>query len=554
MKAGLGIRPELFEAVATHRPALHFLEAHSENYFGSSRLRQRLRELRERYPISLHGVGLSLGRADDLDAGHLAQLCDLAAEVEPLFVSEHLAWSAYSHRHVPDLLPLPLTDASLSVMCRHVSRMQEALGRRILVENPSNYLLFDKAQIPEPEFLNALASHTGCGLLVDVNNIYVSATNLGRDACAYIDSLDTERIEQFHLAGHAPAKDCSEPLLIDTHNKPVHDKVWELFAHAIERHGARPTLFEWDSDFPDFAALLGECEKADRILQARAATSARPSPAKRRLPRPVANVAIVNHIECPAKRQSPQPAANGNGLAALQRDFLDALLLADAAPVGIQAGHEQRLSVYRNNVFVATHQYLEELFPAVCGVVGGRFFKQMTHRYVRDCPPEQGDIHLYGADFAQVVEQFEGLRDVPYLSDLIAYEWAQHHAYFAPVKEALDPARLSREELLSLPIRLQAWLVCSEYPIYEIHRQSLPDYAGKVDISLDQSRDAILVYKREQQVICRCLNEEEKQFFMQLEKSDSLSQALAALRGRLPAEALSEVLAFALADQLPVMR
>lgn len=533
MKAGLGVRPELFDSISTHRPKLGFLEAHSENYFGSSGLRQHLRELREHYPISLHGVGLSLGRADHLDAKHLAQLSDLVSEVEPLFVSEHLAWSAYSHRHVPDLLPLPLTDASLSVMCRHISRMQEALGRQILVENPSNYLLFDKVQIPEPEFLNALAAHTGCGLLVDVNNIYVSATNLGRDARSYIDSLNGESIKQFHLAGHTPAQDCDEPLLIDTHNKPVHAEVWELFTYTIERHGTRPTLFEWDSDFPDFDILLGECEKADRILQSRVTTPAHTSP---------------------AKQPSPQPTADDRELATLQKDFLDAVLIAEAGPDAIKAGHEKRVSVYRNNVFVATHQYLEELFPAVCGVVGSRFFKQMTHQYVRDCPPDRGNIHLYGASFAQVIDRFEGLRDLPYLPDLIAYEWAQHQTYFAPAAKTIELDRLSHEELLPLPIQLQAQLVCSEYPIYEIHRQSLPDYTGKIDISLDQSRDAILIYKREQQVICRCLNEEEKQFFMQLEKSDSLAQTITALQGRLPAKSLSEILAFALADQLLTMR
>ena len=175
MRAGLGIRPELFGPVLEQKPDVGFFEAHSENYFGSSLARAKLLEPRTHYPVSLHGVGLSLGRADDLDESHLAELKSLADEVDPMFVSEHLSWSAYSHRHLPDLLPLPLTEKALATMCDHIDRMQTALGRRVLVENPSNYLLFDQLQIPEPEFLNELASRSGCGLLLDVNNVHVSA-------------------------------------------------------------------------------------------------------------------------------------------------------------------------------------------------------------------------------------------------------------------------------------------------------------------------------------------------------------------------------------------
>ena len=195
IKSGLGIRPELFPAVEEIDHAVDskfgFLEAHSENYFGESIARSKLLALREVYPVSLHGVGLSLGRADDLNQAHLAQLKDLVDQVEPCIVSEHLAWSAYSHYHLPDLLPLPLTKQAMSIVCQHIDQMQTVLGRQILIENPSNYLLFDQLQIPEADFLNELAQRTGCGLLMDVNNIHVSASNVGRDAAAYILFLIT---------------------------------------------------------------------------------------------------------------------------------------------------------------------------------------------------------------------------------------------------------------------------------------------------------------------------------------------------------------------------
>ncbi|MFT5571736.1 MAG: hypothetical protein ACI9FR_000656, partial [Cryomorphaceae bacterium] len=270
MKCGLGIRPELFAAVFDRLPELGFLEAHSENYFGQSLARAKLLELREHYAISLHGVGLSLGRADNLNKAHLSELKSLVDEIQPSLVSEHLAWSAYSHRHLPDLLPLPLNADALELMCQHVDQMQSALGRQILVENPSNYLIFDEIQIPEPEFLNLLSSKTGCGLLVDVNNIHVSATNLQRDAKQYLDALDGAHISQYHLAGHTQVKRAiengEETVLIDTHNQTVSKSVWGLYEYTINKHGVRPSLLEWDSDFPEFETVLAQCKKADRFL------------------------------------------------------------------------------------------------------------------------------------------------------------------------------------------------------------------------------------------------------------------------------------------------
>ena len=265
-RTGIGLRAPHISELCARRPATGFLEVHTENYFGGGPKLKILEQLRRDYALSLHGIGLSLGRADDLDAYHLAQVAALVDRFEPALVSEHLSWSAYGHVHVPDLLPLPFTDEALDVFVAHVDRFQSALGRRVLIENPSNYLAFADLDYDEPAFLMELARRTGCGLLLDINNIYVSAHNLDRDAGAYLAALgDGRAIGEFHLAGHDLAAD---GLVIDTHGQPVRDDVWALYADALHRFGDRPTVIEWDSALPDLDILLSEAAKADAVREA----------------------------------------------------------------------------------------------------------------------------------------------------------------------------------------------------------------------------------------------------------------------------------------------
>ena len=526
MKCGIGIRPELFDAVFEQTPDFGFLEAHSENYFGESIARTKLLEVREHYPISLHGVGLSLGRADNLNKQHLHQLKQLVDEVDPLFVSEHLAWSAYSHRHVPDLLPLPLTDAALDLMCEHVDQMQTFLGRQIFVENPSNYLLFDQLQIPEPEFLNTLAQRTGCGLLVDVNNIHVSASNVGRDGKAYIDQLDSRVIGQYHLAGYTEVErevaGITETVLIDTHNQTVFDPVWDLYEHVLAKHGGRPTLFEWDSDFPEFDTLLAECDKASERLSK-------------------VNFGRVETAPIPSDVQS-----NIDELSIGQSTFLDAVFDLKPSLARVNEAHEHRVWIYQNNVFGATQEYLEEVYPAVRGVVGADFFKQMAQKFIQLSPPSEGNIHLYGSQFETILTNFTALKGMPYLKPLIEFEWALHCAYFAPVSDALEPSEVAQDELLSMPVEFNrsVKIVKSLFPIFDIHAQSLPDYDGEIAIDLNAGGDTILVYKLGHRVHHRVLSDDEASFFQEIAESQNLLQAIEGGAGSISAEALPLILGF----------
>jgi hypothetical protein len=264
-KAGIGLRSPHVSHVLAQRPDVPFFEVHSENYYldGGPAL-AALARIRADYPLSLHGVGMSLGSVDALDRGHVEKLRTLIARIEPALVSEHLCWSAVAGRHLNDLLPLPYTDEALAVACARVSELQERLGREVAIENVSSYLTFADSAIPEWDFVAELARRTGCKLLLDVNNIYVNANNHGFDADAYVAAIPPDAVAEIHLAGFEEADGC----LIDTHGAPVAPDVWALYGRTIERLGSRPTLIEWDTDIPAFAVLQREAATAQRILEA----------------------------------------------------------------------------------------------------------------------------------------------------------------------------------------------------------------------------------------------------------------------------------------------
>jgi len=265
--AGLGLKPQHYDdALAATAPGLWF-EVHPENYMsaGGPRL-SALAAIRQDHPLSLHGVGLSLAADADPDPEHLKALRTLVDRFEPFVVSEHLAWSTHRGMHQPDLLPFPRTRAALARIAGNIGRMQDALGRPVLVENPSLYLPLTGHDLDETDFLTALVDRTGCGLLVDVNNVFVSAHNLGYSAQAYLDALPAAAIGEIHLAGHGPDEGGSD-LLIDTHGAPVAESVWALYRRLIDRIGPRPTLIERDDDVPAFAVLMAERDRAQTELQ-----------------------------------------------------------------------------------------------------------------------------------------------------------------------------------------------------------------------------------------------------------------------------------------------
>jgi uncharacterized protein (UPF0276 family) len=244
------------------------MEVHSENYFAAGGpLLRSLHQVRKHYPLSLHGVGLSLGSSDPIDTGHLASLKRLVRDVEPMLVSEHLSWASVGGRFVNDLLPLPFTEEALRHLAQRVTQVQEELDRQILIENVSSYLRFRCSQMSEWEFLTELTRTTGCGVLLDVNNVFVSAMNHGFDPCEYLLGLPANVIREVHLAGHTVTRIGDREIRIDTHSDFVCPAVWRLYSFAVQRFGALPTLIEWDSELPALDDLIGEAMKAERIME-----------------------------------------------------------------------------------------------------------------------------------------------------------------------------------------------------------------------------------------------------------------------------------------------
>lgn len=265
---GVGYKPQHFAQILEHAQPVAWLEIHAENYMGDGgRPLAQLRHLSEQFPISVHGVGLSIGGESPLDPDHLARLKHLVGWLNPASFSEHLAWSTHDSHFLNDLLPLPYTDATLARICEHIDQVQETVDRPMLLENPSSYLAFEESTWSEPDFLREIARRTGCGLLLDVNNVFVSATNLEFSPQGYIDAYPLEKVGEIHLGGHDEDEDDhGRPLLIDSHGREIVDPVWALLDYVLERSGPKPVLIEWDTDVPDWPVLRAEADRAQAAL------------------------------------------------------------------------------------------------------------------------------------------------------------------------------------------------------------------------------------------------------------------------------------------------
>lgn len=267
-RGGVGLKPEHFRSILDTRPDIGFFEVHAENYMvAGGPFHHYLTRIRERYPLSIHGVGLSIGGVGPLDENHLNRLATLLERYQPEAFSEHLAWASHGEVFLNDLLPAPYHAGTLARVCEHIDRVQERLGRRMLLENPATYVEFAASTMAETDFITEVVRRTGCGLLLDVNNVHVSCVNHGRDSRAYIRALPLEQVGEIHLAGFARDIDAAgDPLLIDSHGAPVAQVVWDLYAFALALTGPIPTLIERDNDIPSFPVLLAEARQTEAIM------------------------------------------------------------------------------------------------------------------------------------------------------------------------------------------------------------------------------------------------------------------------------------------------
>ena len=267
-ESGIGLRSAHYKDIIEQKPDTGWIEVHPENYFGGGAHRHYLTKARELYPLSFHAVGLSMGSDQAVSQDHINKIKALIDIYQPFQISDHASWSASGNAHLNDLLPLPYTTEALQRLCDNVSCVQDGIGRKMLVENPSSYVAYQIDDMTEYEFMNALTQKTGCGLLLDINNIYVQSRNHGFDAYHYINNIKVDAVGEMHLAGHIQRTFGDESILVDSHNRHVCDDVWQLYRHAINRFGSVPTLIEWDADLPTLQTLVAEADKAQAIINA----------------------------------------------------------------------------------------------------------------------------------------------------------------------------------------------------------------------------------------------------------------------------------------------
>ncbi|MFA9217031.1 MAG: DUF692 family multinuclear iron-containing protein [Sphingomonadaceae bacterium] len=487
---GVGLRAPHYRQFLEQRPATGWLEVHTENYLDQAGWDWHvLEQLRQHYPISLHGVGLGLGSARGFSAAHLERVRRLVRRSEPVLVSEHLCWGAIADRQLNDLLPLTLDDAALDLMCARVQQVQDCLQRQLLLENVSTYLRFHADAMSETEFMAALVRRTGCGLLLDINNLYVNQCNHGEDALAAMQAIDAGMVGELHLAGHL----VTPQAVIDHHGAPVAEPVWQLYQAALQRFGKVPTLIEWDTDVPALEVLLGEADRArqlaERMPAAAVAAAAAAAAAPRRWPAPPA--------------ATPGAAA----LAAQQQEFAAALFDAGQSAAALArcrttgAAAEHRLALYRGNLTVTWQKVLAAAYPVLQMLVGEEFFGGLAQAYGRAYPSENADLNCFGLHFARFLQAFPPVAEYPYLPDMARLEWALHRAHYAADAQAIGPAQLAalapeQLEAARMALAPAVSLIASDWAVVPLWLAHQPDSGRDFPSDLAQASWGVVARPR----------------------------------------------------------
>jgi uncharacterized protein (UPF0276 family) len=465
---GVGLRAPHYRDFLEHRPAVDWLEIHTENYFDQGGWGSHVVELLRRdYPISLHGVGLGIGSACGFSEQHLRRVRELVQRIEPALVSEHLCWGAVGDRHLNDLLPLPLTQEALAMVCERVERIQEILGRQILLENVSTYLRYREDVMSEAEFLAEVAARTGCGVLLDINNLYVNQCNHQEDALVALHAIATHSVGEMHLAGHLVTPDA----VIDHHGDHVTESVWSLYETALRRFGSVSTLIEWDTDIPTLDVLLDEVQKAREIV-----------------------ARVVPQLQC-----------NAESLSTVQFKFSQALFdtrsESDVLPLFKGEAHltEQRFALYRGNLTGIWDKTLSSAYPVLKALVGEEFFSALTRAYGMAHPSVLGDLNQFGAHFDDFLAGFSHVAQYPYFPDMAKLEWALHTAHYADNVELLDPAgltQLSPDQLDAACVSFHpaCRLIVSDWAVVQLWQAHQPEASVQFPTDIAQ-RDAGLVMR-----------------------------------------------------------
>jgi hypothetical protein len=478
---GLGLRAAHIPHVLEKKPSVDWFEIISENYMDATgQARENLERVLEIYPVVMHGVSLSIGTVDPLNSGYLNSLKNLASWVKPAWVSDHLCWTGVAHRNTHDLLPVPYTEEALSHIVDRIKRVQDFLGRPLVLENPSTYLEFKSSEIPEEEFISRMVEKSGCGLLLDANNIYVTCFNHRKDPKTYIDSLPFDRVYQMHLAGHTN----KGTHIVDTHDGPVIDEVWALYKYIIHRAGKKNTMIEWDDKIPPFDVVYDELTKA-RFAADRARDHGPLPDTLRDIPRYIPNAKTPLENE---QRRMQSVILSGDVVSSAAEDWI-------MPKPGLTP--PQQLSIYTDGYRARLFDVVAQDFPALRNYLGHQKMNDAVSRYVDATPSAHFDAGLYPQAFPDFVAEF-------YASDTFAASLARLEGAIARLSYAPDSAALAPEEISALgPEGMM--LVCL-VPRTALEILSLPqdaqsyysDYIeGKRDIPANQTPVQVAVYRHD---------------------------------------------------------
>lgn len=504
---GLGLRSQHYPVIIETWPEVDWFEAISENYMDTGgRPIHVLEKIRARYPIALHGTALSIGSTDPLNQDYLKRLKALVERINPFVVSDHLCWSGIDGYALHDLLPLPFTPEAVEYVVSRVQKVQEFLKRQILLENVSSYVTYRHSEIPEWEFLAEVAKRSGCGVLLDVNNVYVNSVNHKFDPRDYLKNIPGELIGQIHLAGHTDMG----TYLFDTHSTPVVGPVWELYREALKHFGPISTLIEWDEHIPPFERLFEEAMKARAIYQQFG----------------------TRKLSASSGNQFVSKGCGSVSLSAVEREIKSNILRGSKIDESIFSSPHlsERMAVYQNGYPARIRESLKEVYEAVQSVLGGERFDLLACDYAYQFPSRDYNLNFAGVHLPEFLERHEYSGTFPFLPDLAKLEWLIWKAFHAFDKPALNPETLKNIsaddwETMKLVFQPSANLLFSDYSVFDIW-QARRNLSAKIDVSKPQK---VLIGRKQDQVRCELLNDAQFQLLEGLLAGKSLGEVCEAL-------------------------
>jgi uncharacterized protein (UPF0276 family) len=515
---GVGLRNKHYQFILSDWPKMDWFEAVTENFLDTGgRPLNVLQEIRRHYPVALHGVSLSIGTCDALDKDYLKKLKELVSRIEPFVVSDHLCWTGVEGENLHDLLPLPFTEEAMKHVTRRVNEVQEFLGRPILLENISTYVTYKHSQVPEWDFLREVARKSGCGILLDLNNIFVNATNHRFDPFRYLEAIPASSVGQFHLAGHTDKGD----YLFDTHSAPVVPNVWKLYEQALRLYGPVSTLIEWDEEIPDFSRLSDEVEMARRIYEKSRPDKPAEAPA---VPLYFPENSSVARLSLLSVQHEMKMSVKARRDGTMSADLLN--------PQGGLPGAE-RMAVYAEGYVVRLSEALAEVYETINHLLGKEAFMELAGLYLEHFPSHNYNLNCIGKELPGFIGKTRFTNEFPFLPDLASLELAVVSAFHAFDETPFDPAvlvSLSEEDWEKMRVIFQpsVHVVGSDWPILDIWKARKTPLS-EMNIDLINRPQSVLVYRQGVEVCCEAIDKSQKDLVQHLLKGISLGETCASV-------------------------